>query len=57
MLPFALHGYQTSIYTFTKTTPFSLVYGMKVVLPIKVEIPLLRVLMEAQLEEVEWIQT
>ncbi|KAA0059889.1 Gypsy retrotransposon integrase-like protein 1 [Cucumis melo var. makuwa] len=33
------------------TTPFSLVYGMEAVLPFEVEIPLLRVLMEA-----EWIR-
>ena len=36
--------------------PFSLVYGMEAVLPIEVEIPSLRVLMEAKLEEVEWVQ-
>ena len=32
------------------------VYGMEVVLPIKVEIPSLRVLREVELEEVEWVQ-
>jgi len=56
MLPFALHGYRTSVRTSTGATPFSLVYGMEAVLPFKVEIPSLRVLMEAQLEEVEWVQ-
>ncbi|XP_073219590.1 uncharacterized protein [Cicer arietinum] len=54
MLPFALHGYRTSVRTSTGATPFSLVYGMEVVLPIEVEIPTLRVLMEAKLEESEW---
>lgn len=39
MLPFTLHGYQKSVYTSTRATPFSLVYGMKAVFPIKVEIP------------------
>ena len=29
MLPFALHGYCTSIHTSTGATPFSLVYGME----------------------------
>lgn len=31
-------------------------YGMEVVLPIEVEIPLLRVLMETGLEEAKWVQ-
>ncbi|XP_014499251.2 uncharacterized protein LOC106760315 [Vigna radiata var. radiata] len=56
MLPFALHGYRTSVRTSTGATPFSLVYGMEAVLPFEVEIPSLRVLMETQLEEAEWVQ-
>jgi len=56
MLPFALHGYRTSGRMSTGVTPFSLVYGMEVVLPFEVKIPSLRVLMEAQLEEAEWVQ-
>jgi len=32
MLPFALHGYRTSVWTSTGATPFSLVYGMEAVL-------------------------
>ena len=55
-LPFALHAYQTVVRTSTGATPFSLVYGMEAILPIKVEIPSLRVLMEAKLEEAEWVQ-
>ena len=55
-LPFALHAYQTAIRTSIGATPFSLVYGMEVVLPIEVEIPSLRVLMEAKLEKAEWAQ-
>ena len=55
-LPFALHAYRTAIRTCTRATPFSLVYGMEAVLSIEVEIPSLRVLMEAKLEEVEWVQ-
>ncbi|XP_052735520.1 uncharacterized protein LOC128197506 [Vigna angularis] len=57
MLPFALHGYRTSVRTSTGATPFSLVYGMEAVLPFEVEIPSLRVLMETKLEEAEWVQT
>jgi len=56
MLPFALHGYRTSVRTSTVATPFSLVYGMEAVLPVEVEIPSMRVLMEAELSEAEWVQ-
>ena len=54
-LPFALHAYRTTVRTSTGATPFSLVYGMEVVLPIEVEIPSLRVLMETKLDEAEWV--
>ena len=57
MLPFALHGYRTSVRTSTGATPFSLVYGMEVMLLVEVEIPSLRVLMEAKLTDVEWVQS
>ncbi len=39
MLPFAFHAYPTSVRTSTGATPYSLVYGIEVVLPIEVEIP------------------
>ncbi|XP_016747203.1 uncharacterized protein [Gossypium hirsutum] len=55
-LPFALYAYRTSVRTSTGATPFSLVYWMEVVLPIEVEIPSLRVLMETKLEESEWVR-
>ena len=55
-LPFALHAYRTGVQTSTGATPYSLVYGMEVVLPIEVEIPLLRVLKEVELEKAEWVQ-
>ena len=55
-LPFALHAYRTGVRTSIGVTPYSLVYGMKVVLPIEVEIPSLRVLREVELEEVKWVQ-
>lgn len=41
----------------TGATHFSLVYGIEAVLPIKVEIPSLRVLMETKLDEAKWVQT
>ena len=56
MLPFALHGYRTSVCTSTGATSFSLVYGMEEVLPVEVEIPSLRVIMETKLSEAEWVQ-
>jgi len=56
MLPFALHGYRTSVRTSTGATPFSLVYGMEVVLPFEVEVPSLRILVESGLKESEWAQ-
>ena len=55
-LPFALHAYRTGVRTSTGATPYSLVYGMEAVLPIEVEISLLRVLREVELEEAEWVQ-
>ncbi|XP_022751298.1 uncharacterized protein LOC111299998 [Durio zibethinus] len=55
-LSFALHAYRTSVRTSTGATPFSLVYGMEAVLPVEVEIPSLRVLMEVELEEAEWVR-
>ena len=56
MLPFALHGYRTSVRTSTGATPFLLVYGMKVVLPFEVEVPSLRILADSGLKESEWAQ-
>ena len=57
MLPFALHGYCTSACTPTREISFSLVYGMEVVLPVEVQIPSLRIMKDACLDEKEWIQT
>src|SRR3954471_21436310 len=57
MLPFTLHGYRTSARTSTRATLFSLVYGMEAMLPIEVQIPSLRIMKEAELDEDGWIQT
>ena len=56
MLPFVLHGYRIWVHTSTGATPFSLVYGMEVVLPFKVEVPSLRIWAELGLEESERAQ-
>ena len=55
-LHFAFHAYRMRVWTSTGATPFSLVYGMKAILPIEMEIPFLRILKEVELEEAEWVQ-
>ena len=54
MLSFALHAYRTTVRTSTGTTLYALVYGMEAMMPLEVEIPSLRVLMDSGLEEAEW---
>ncbi|RDX78977.1 pol, partial [Mucuna pruriens] len=54
MLPYALQKYHMSIRISMVATPYSLVYGTKVVLPMEVEIPSLRVLAEVELSNIEW---
>ena len=53
-LPFALWGYRTTTRTTTGQTPFSLVYGYEIVLPIEIEIKSLRVVMEEKTPKSEW---
>ena len=57
MLPFTLHGYRTTMRMSTGATPYSLVYDLEVVLPIEVQIPSLRIMKDAGLNEDDWIQT
>ncbi|RVW21684.1 hypothetical protein CK203_099916 [Vitis vinifera] len=45
-LSFALWAYQTSFRTSTGATPYSLVYGMEVVLPVEIEMSSLPVVLE-----------
>ena len=52
----ALWMYRTSCRTFIGATPFSLVYGMKVVLPFDMEVSSLRVALEHQNTETDWLQ-
>ncbi|KAL6311700.1 hypothetical protein AAG906_021705 [Vitis piasezkii] len=49
-LSFALWAYQTSFRTSTGATPYSLVYGMEVVLPVEIEMSSLPVVLEQQIE-------
>ncbi|RVW77814.1 hypothetical protein CK203_054459 [Vitis vinifera] len=55
-LSFALWAYQTSFRTSTGAIPYSLVYGMKVVLPVEIETGSLRVALKQQIPEVDWAQ-
>jgi len=56
MLSFALHVYRTAVRTSTGATPYTLVYRMKVLMLLEVEIPSLRVLVDFKLEEVEKVK-
>ena len=56
-LPFALWAYRTSFRTSTGATPYSLVYGMEAVLFVEIEIGSLRVALEHQIFETEWVQS
>ncbi|XP_027122080.1 uncharacterized protein [Coffea arabica] len=55
-LSYALLSYRTAIRTSIGTTPYNLMYGMEAVLPAEVKIPSLRILMEAKLNEADWIK-
>ena len=56
-LPFALWAYHISFRTSTGATPYSLVYGMEVVLPVEIEMGSLRVALKQQISEAEWAQS
>lgn len=56
LLPLTLLAYKTSMRTSTGATPYALTYGMEAVLPIEVEMESLRVLMDGQLDEDQWVQ-
>ena len=47
-------AYRTSFHTSIGATPYSLVYGMDVVLPVKTEMGSLRVTLEQQISKIEW---
>ena len=56
-LPFASWAYRTSFRTSTGATPYSLIYGMEVVLTVEIEMRSLRVALEQQISEAEWVQS
>ena len=53
-LHFALWAYHTSFRTSIGATPYSLVYGIEVVLPVEIEMGSLRVALEQKISETEW---
>ena len=55
--PFALLGYRTIVRTSVGATPYSLVYGTEAVIPAEIEIPSLRIVVEAEIDDDEWIKT
>jgi len=48
-----LWAYPTTVRTLTKATPFSLVYGCDAVLPLKIQIPSLRVTLTTEMTDEE----
>ena len=41
----------------TEATPYPLVYGMEAVLPIEMGVRLLRIVLESEIPEVDWLQS
>ncbi|XP_070025035.1 uncharacterized protein [Nicotiana sylvestris] len=56
-LPFALLGYRKTVRTSVGSIPYLLVYGTEAVIPVEVEIPSLRIIVEAEIEDSEWVKT
>ncbi|XP_049372530.1 uncharacterized protein LOC125837466 [Solanum verrucosum] len=56
MLPYALLDYRTTVTTSIGATPYLLVYGTEAVIPFEVEIPSLRIIHEAELNDVDWVR-
>jgi hypothetical protein len=54
MLLYVFYACRTIVRTFISATPYSLVYMMEVVMPLKIEILSLRVLKDAELDESKW---
>ncbi|MGV7727662.1 hypothetical protein PJN26_29580, partial [Mycobacterium kansasii] len=48
---------RTTMRTSTGETPYILVYGMDAVQPIEIELPTLRVMLETQVTEEDWVQS
>ncbi|XP_049378225.1 uncharacterized protein LOC125843016 [Solanum stenotomum] len=55
-LPFVLLEYRTTVRTLIGATFYLLVYGIEVVIPAEVKIPSLRIIVEARIEDTEWVK-
>ncbi|XP_070011271.1 uncharacterized protein [Nicotiana sylvestris] len=56
-LSFALLGYRTIVRTLVGATPYLLVYGTEAIIPAEIEIPSVRIVAEAEIDDVEWVKT
>ncbi|XP_070040196.1 uncharacterized protein [Nicotiana tomentosiformis] len=56
-LSFALLGYRTTARTSVGATPYLLVYGTEAIIPAEVEISSLRIVVESEIEDTEWVKT
>ncbi|XP_075096396.1 uncharacterized protein LOC142174492 [Nicotiana tabacum] len=57
MFSFALLGYRTTVRTLVGATPYLLIYGTEAIIPAKDEIPSLRFIVEAEIEDSIWVKT
>ncbi|XP_060182545.1 uncharacterized protein LOC132612256 [Lycium barbarum] len=55
-LSYALLGYRTTTRTLIGATPYLLVYGTEAVIPAEIDIPSLRIIQEAKLDNAEWVR-
>ncbi|XP_070018124.1 uncharacterized protein [Nicotiana sylvestris] len=56
-LSFPLLGYRATVRTSIGATPYLLIYGTEAVIPAEVEIPSLQIIVEAEIEDSEWVKT
>ncbi|XP_070047518.1 uncharacterized protein [Nicotiana tomentosiformis] len=56
-LSFALLGYRTTVRTSVGATPYLLVYGTEAVIPAEIEIHSLQIIVEAGIEDTEWVKS
>ncbi|XP_070022446.1 uncharacterized protein [Nicotiana sylvestris] len=56
-LSFALLGYRTTVRISVGATPYLLAYGIEAVIPAEVEILSLRIVVEAKIDDDEWVKT
>ena len=50
-------GYRTTARTLVGATPYLLVYGTEAVIPAEVVIPSLQTIVEAEIEDTEWVKS